>query len=96
MANKKTENTAESPVAGENAAVNTSTAAGTEAKSGTGGSELYTVDDFVAATETLFPNKKERPSAYLVAAAFKVNGKLIATKDEGVRIIKEFMGRKVE
>ena len=107
MATQKTENVAESPVKGENAATNiqapigqekavTGTPGGIGEESASEGRELYAVEDFVAATETLFPDKKTRPSRYLVAAAFKVSGVESATKDEGIRIIKEFMGRKVE
>ena len=55
----------------------------------------YTADDFAAASEKLWPDKKNRPSRYLINAAFRVNGKTAVTKDEGLKMIEEFAKEKV-
>ena len=67
-----------------------------ETKAAGRGAELYTADEFAQAAEKLFPDKKRRPSRYLITAAFRMNKKTQVTKEDGVRMIKEFMERKVE
>ena len=59
------------------------------------GKELYTDADFVQAAENLFPDKKNRPSKYIISAAFNFNGVTEIGKDEGINLIKAFMERKV-
>ena len=58
--------------------------------------EVYTVDDFTAAAEKLWPNKKKRPSRYLIAAAFKVSGKTAVTKAEGMQLVNDFAKKEVK
>lgn len=55
----------------------------------------YTAEDFMGAAEKLWPDKKKRPSRYLINAAFRVNGKTAVTKDEGIKMIEKFAGEKV-
>ena len=56
----------------------------------------YTAEDFAAAAEKLWTDRKNRPSRYLINAAFRVNGKTAVTKDEGVKMIDDFARKKVE
>lgn len=56
---------------------------------------VYTAEEFMTAAEKLWPDRKNRPSRYLIAAAFRVNRKTAVTKDEGKRMIEDFAGRKV-
>lgn len=58
--------------------------------------EIYAVDDFIAAAEKLWPDKKKRPSRYLITAAFKVSGKTTATKAEGIELIENFANKEVK
>ena len=97
MATEKTGTAVGSPATGENAAA--AGGQGASAKTSLAaaeGMERYTPAEFIQAAEKLFPDRKSRPSAYLIDAAFKVKGVEAATKEEGIRIIKDFMGRKVE
>ena len=111
MAKKTAPDTAEiSSVSGENAVSNTNipteennapkpataATASKPAEASPQDSEMYTVDEFIKAAEKLFPDKKKRPSRYLIDAAFKYNGKTKAGKDEGIELITEFMNRKVK
>ena len=55
----------------------------------------YTADDFATAAEKLWTDKKNRPSRYLIHAAFRVNGKTAVTKEEGMEMIEKFAREKV-
>lgn len=57
--------------------------------------EVYTVEEFMEADEKLWPDKKTRPSRYLIATAFRTNGKTSATREDGMRMVNEFANRKV-
>ena len=57
--------------------------------------ETYTVEEFMEADEKLWPDKKTRPSRYLIATAFRMNGKTSATREDGMRMVNEFANRKV-
>ncbi len=57
--------------------------------------EVYTVEEFMEADEKLWPDKKTRPSRYLIATAFRMNGKTSATREDGMRMVNEFANRKV-
>lgn len=56
----------------------------------------YTAEEFAAAAEKLWPDKKTRPSRYLIAAAFRVNGKTAASKEEGVKLVNKFANKEVK
>ena len=55
----------------------------------------YTAEDFANVAEKLWSDKKYRPSRYLIDAAFRVNGKISVTKDEGIEMIERFAREKV-
>ena len=55
----------------------------------------YMAEDFANAAEKLWSDKKCRPSRYLIDAAFRVNGKISVTKDEGIEMIEKFAREKV-
>jgi len=59
------------------------------------GSDTYSAEDFIAAADKLWPDKKTRPSRFLIAAAFKTSGKTAATKDEGIDLVNKFAHKKV-
>lgn len=58
--------------------------------------EVYTVEEFMEADEKLWPDKKTRPSRYLIATAFRMNGKTSATREDGMRMVNDFANRKVK
>ena len=58
--------------------------------------EKYAASDFARAVDTLWPDKKNRPSQYAVMAAFNEAGITEATKAEGIKLVNEFMTKEVK
>ena len=58
--------------------------------------EKYTATDFADAVETLWSEKENRPSRYAICAAFSGIDTTTMTKDEGIKLVNDFMAKEVK